>query len=95
MNQSTGQAPNKVVIGFKAREPLSILNALTGKGDRLLDREAFRQHARDAADFAIIQAKKQYDKKYKALLIKPGDKAFLTLHKGYIVPKNKGRKFLA
>jgi hypothetical protein len=92
-NKSMGLSPNEIVMGFKAREALSLVEPENVPEDRTSTREVYRRQASDAMEFAVARMKIQYDKGHKPLMIKPGEKVMLRLHHGYDLPGNPNRKF--
>ena len=95
VSSTTGMSPNEYITGAKAREIPDMVNPT--KADKsheqmVLDREVFRQEVRDSLTWANAKAKLWYDHKHKPLIMKPGDKAWLRLHRGYCLPGKPNRK---
>lgn len=99
----TGRSPNKILHGFKIREPLDLIlprdsdrNDLDQPDDEQLRRQPPYSHVRiDAADvivLAAIEAKRYYDGKHTTAFLNVGDKAYLRLHRGYSVPGIRSKK---
>ncbi|SLM36395.1 reverse partial [Lasallia pustulata] len=67
-------------------------NASTGKSPDEVERLVIRKEAEDAANFANLLAKLQYDKHHRLLSMEVGDEVFIKLHKGYTLPSVTNRK---
>ncbi|SLM33922.1 Ribonuclease H-like domain [Lasallia pustulata] len=93
-NASTGKSPDEVVYGFKLRDTLSIIGGKTESADSdfVKERLVIRKEAEDAANFANLLTKLQYDKHHRRLSIEVGDEVFIKLHKGYTLPSVTNRK---
>ncbi|SLM35378.1 reverse partial [Lasallia pustulata] len=87
-NTSTGKSPDEVVYGFKLCDTLSIIGGKTelADSDFVKERLVIRKEAEDAANFANLLAKLQYDKHHRPLSMEVGDEVFIKLHKGYTLP---------
>ncbi|SLM41004.1 reverse partial [Lasallia pustulata] len=87
-NASTGKSPDEVVYGFKLRDTLSIIRGKTESTDSdfVKERLVIRKEAEDAANFANLLAKLQYDKHHRPLSMEVEDEVFIKLHKGYTLP---------
>ncbi|SLM39755.1 reverse partial [Lasallia pustulata] len=87
-NTSTGKSPDEVVYGFKLCDTLSIIGGKTelADSDFVKERLVIRKEAEDAANFANLLAKLQYNKHHRPLSIEVGDEVFIKLHKGYTLP---------
>ena len=100
-NVSTGLIPNDIIYDFKVRDRLTTFSK-TINGKFMTDekfkknlnetRFQFRQKASDVVVFENVKAKLIHDKKYKSLLLKEGNKAYLRFHKGYKLSGNLNRK---
>ncbi|SLM33512.1 reverse partial [Lasallia pustulata] len=93
-NASTGKSPDEVVYGFKLRDTLSIIGGETESADSdfVKERLIIRKEAEDAANFANLLAKLQYDKHHRPLSMEVGDEVFIKLYKGYNLPSVINRK---
>ncbi|SLM41435.1 Ribonuclease H-like domain [Lasallia pustulata] len=93
-NTSTGKSPDEVVYGFKLRNTLSIIGGETESADSdfVKERLVIRKEAEDAANFANLLAKLQYDKHHRPLSMEVGDEVFIKLHKGYTLPSVTNQK---
>ena len=83
----SNQSPNEIVYGKKLNEGFDI-NDSDAKGQTELTdaRTRNRQEAADSIAFAAADAKVRYDVRHKPVTLKPGDLAFVKLHKGYHLP---------
>ncbi|SLM37280.1 reverse partial [Lasallia pustulata] len=93
-NTSTGKSPDEVVYGFKLCDTLSIIGGETESADSdfVKERLVIRKEAEDAANFANLLAKLQYNKHHRPLLMEVGDEVFIKLHKGYTLPSVTNQK---
>ena len=91
-NATTGRSPNEVVYGFKVRDVLTALTRKAAPIDVEFERYRHQQEAADATSYAMAKAKIIYDSRHTPLLLKPGDHAFLRLHKGYTLPSDPNAK---
>ena len=80
-NATTGKSPNELIYGFKLKEGLNIFAHQFESPAKSLAR--FRNEAKKAIAFAIMSSKRIYDKKHSPLHLRPGDYAYIQLHKGY------------
>jgi hypothetical protein len=90
-------SPHEQLFGFKPAGPLDALAApaaltKSDKDDIAAAREALRQDAQLAMDFASAYAKRRYDKEHRDIEFSVGDKVFLRLHHGYHLPGKPPRK---
>ena len=86
-SNSTEHTVNKVVYSFTLNKPLN-LAALLYK--LLLERP--RISTTNAIFFAQISQKFYYNRRYQPIFIKLGDRVYLQLYKGYLIPANAGVK---
>lgn len=89
-NASTALSPNEIIYGFKVRDTISALNLERIKRNESTTnrRQEYQAEASDAIAFANAKMKVYYDSRHKPLLLKPGDKAYLRLNKGYKLPEH-------
>ena len=70
----------KFLTGLDAPTPLTLAASTSAAAsDWSQERNEIQQAARDALIFAQAKMSIYYDKKHKPLLLKPGDKAFISL----------------
>lgn len=100
-NASTKLTPNELMYEFKIKNRLTAISEkIDGKfmanknfKEALnATRLRIRQKAIDAMIFVNAKAKLTHDKRYKPLLFKEKDKAYLKFHKGYKLPGEHNRK---
>ena len=94
---STGVSPMKFVTGLDAPSPLSIASTTsTAASNWSQNREEIQHSARNALIFAQAKMSIYYDKKHKPLVLKPGQKAFISLagsmEVGYHLPNTIAHK---
>lgn len=101
LNAIIGLTSNELMYGFKVRDRLTVVSKkIDGKimsnkeVKKSLDatRLRMRQEAADVVAFDNVKFKLVHDKRYKLLLMKEGDKAYLKLHKGYKLLDNQNKK---
>lgn len=101
LNVIIGLTLNKLMYDFKVRDCLTTISKkidgkimLDKKVKKILNatRLRMRQKAADTVAFGNVKAKLIHDKRYKPLLIKEGDKAYLKLYKGYKFSDNQNKK---
>ena len=81
---STGHSANEICYGHNTYDQLTVI-----ADDTIPETQArtiYRQEAKDAIDFANMTSKIRYDMTRKRMNLRKGDKAFITLHKGYNLP---------
>jgi hypothetical protein len=85
-SSSTGKAPNEIIKGFR---PLAVSDVIVGRIPALDDDERVRTRlsAADALATAAMTTKYYYDRKHIAKFFNIGDRVYLRLHKGYLVPQ--------
>ena len=106
VNATTGRVPNEIVYGFRVKEVISTMmedklrQRMKGRNEKevekaiSLDRFIFQKEAQDATAHANIKAKILYDSRHQPLVLKPGQKAFLKLNKGYRLKEKGNRKLM-
>ena len=83
-----GKSSNKVVYGFSLNKPLD----LAVLPQQLPQPTKARSTAADAIAFTQMSQKFHYNRKHQPLFLKPSDKAYLRLHKGYSIPSTASTK---
>ena len=83
---STDRTPNEIAYGFTPNFTVDYTM------DPNIDFPAARVDAADALDFAAINMKFHYDRRYTAMFLATGDWALLRLHRGYNIPSATNRK---
>jgi hypothetical protein len=97
-HSATGVSPMKSLTGIDAPSPLTIAssNAPAPTTDWIQTRNEIQQSARDTLVFAQAKMSVYYDKKHKPILLKPGDKAYISLagsmETGYHLPNTISHK---
>ena len=86
-SNSTEHTANEVFYSFALNKPLD-LAILPYK----LPTKKARISAANAISFAQMSQKFHYNRRHQAMFIKPGDRAYLRLYKGYLIPANAGVK---
>lgn len=97
---TTGKSPTELMYGCKVRDAISAMSSVSNdqpsenpEEDVFKDtRLEFAKEAADATAFANAKAKIYYDSRHKPLLLKPGDEAYIRLHKGYNLPGKVSKK---
>ena len=96
LNASTELCFNEIIYEFKIRNCLSSLNNTsdTDISSKALSemRLLYRKKTADAISFANASMKIYYDARHVPLLLKPGDKTYLRLHKRYSLSNNHSKK---
>jgi hypothetical protein len=92
-----GRSPNELVMGFKPRSILDVLNDRAGQQvphdiARVL-RQEYQQEAAELVAVAGLIAKERYDDKHTPAEFKAGDVVYLRLGKGYQLPGKPPRKW--
>jgi hypothetical protein len=92
-----GRTPNEVVLGFKPRAPIDMVNVIPKDSADMAATEAIRQSYQDEAavaiDIANAIAKERYDDKHVPANYEVGDTVYLRLGKGYHLPGTPSRKW--
>ena len=83
---STDRTPNKIAYGFT---PNFAVDYTT---DSDIDFPLARIDAANALDFAAMNMKFHYDRRYTPMFLAPSDWALLRLHRGYNIPSATNRK---
>lgn len=88
---TTGKSPNELIYGFRLNEGLDTITPQYGE-EPAKTFQRYRNEAKEATAFAAMSAKRIYDKKHSPLHLRPGDFAYLHLHKGYKIPSAWNKK---
>ena len=91
---TTGKSPNELIYGFKLREGLNMsAHQSAHQFKKFAESLArFRNEAKEAIAFTMMSSKRIYDKKHSPLHLRPGDYAYIQLHKGYQIHSAWNRK---
>ena len=97
VHSSTGVSLMKFLIGLDAPTPLTVAASTSAAASEWSHtRNEIQQAARDALVFAQAKMSIYYNKKHKPLLLKPGDKAYISLagsmETGYHLPNTISHK---
>lgn len=94
-----GRAPNELVLGFKPRSAIDIINkkaGITASAEAFeVLRADYATEAAELTDIAAELAKQRYDDKHTPLHLEVGDKVYLRLGKGYNLPGKPKLKWSA
>ena len=89
---STKLSPHEVLYGMRTKEPIDAALEFEGiKGELSGERILMRVEAVQAIAEANTKAKYYFNRRYRPLLLSPGDRVYIKLYHGYSNPDQKGK----